>query len=134
MSVVLSSGFAPACPHETGCITCGDVAAAMVVVEADREPGLARCAAEDGAEELVETDLSRPGSAGRPPPRTRRHGHSALDRERARVKYVDEYATPSSAALAAQVHALAEPGRRCSARCGVAPADSSAGQTTYRPV
>ena len=36
----------------------------MVVVEADREPGLARCAAEDGAEELVETDLVGPVRPG----------------------------------------------------------------------
>lgn len=46
---------APSCEARDGCITCGDVAVPLVVV--DRAGPDARCRDESGAEELVATDL-----------------------------------------------------------------------------
>jgi hydrogenase maturation factor len=42
------------------CITCGDIATAMIVVTVDAERGLALCEAEDGARETVEIALVSP--------------------------------------------------------------------------
>ncbi len=54
----------PRCDHTTGCITCGDEAIPMRVVEVDTERGLALC--EDGAAQrsAVETALVAPVAAG----------------------------------------------------------------------
>ena len=50
--------IAPTCDHEVGCITCGDTAVAMRVVEVDASSGLALCADDGGAAtETVETAL-----------------------------------------------------------------------------
>jgi hydrogenase maturation factor len=46
-----------ACDHDAGCITCGDTAVAMRVVELEDDPTLARCAATDGGHETVDTSL-----------------------------------------------------------------------------
>ena len=51
------SRLGPACDHEVGCITCGDTAVAMRVLEVDSVRLLALCADEDGGEETVETAL-----------------------------------------------------------------------------
>jgi hydrogenase maturation factor len=42
------------------CITCGDIAIAMVVVKVDAKRGLALCETEDGARETVEIALVSP--------------------------------------------------------------------------
>jgi hydrogenase maturation factor len=49
--------------HGDHCITCSDEGLPMRVVAID-EPGLARCAAGDGAETLVMTDLVEPVAVG----------------------------------------------------------------------
>jgi hydrogenase maturation factor len=52
------------CDHDTGCITCGDVAMALTVLRVDEERELALCATDDGQKETVETALvgrARPG-------------------------------------------------------------------------
>ncbi len=56
--------LAPHCDHTTGCITCGDEAIPMRVVEIDAERGLALC--EDGAanRSTVETALVEPVGTG----------------------------------------------------------------------
>ncbi len=46
-----------ACDHTSGCITCGDEAVAMQVLETDDERGLALCADERGRRETVEIAL-----------------------------------------------------------------------------
>jgi len=46
------------------CITCGDTAVVMLVVEVDLAEALATCAAADGGRQLVQTDLVGPVSAG----------------------------------------------------------------------
>ncbi|MGI8574343.1 MAG: HypC/HybG/HupF family hydrogenase formation chaperone [Egibacteraceae bacterium] len=51
-----------ACSIDDGCITCGDVAVALRVVEADAYD--ARCRDETGREEVVATDLVGPVAAG----------------------------------------------------------------------
>jgi hydrogenase maturation factor len=61
---LLSSAFGPACTHDSTCITCGDTAVAMQVVELQGDSGLARCRTEDGEEELVETELVAPVRPG----------------------------------------------------------------------
>ncbi|MBW3620864.1 MAG: hypothetical protein KY461_11510, partial [Actinobacteria bacterium] len=45
-------------PVEDACITCGDVAVVLTVVEVGAAD--ARCRADDGAEELVATELVEP--------------------------------------------------------------------------
>ena len=52
------------CDHTTGCITCGDEAIPMVVVEIDADRGLALCAAGDGGRSSVETALVEPVAEG----------------------------------------------------------------------
>ena len=49
--------------HE-GCLTCGDVAIALRVVEIDEGRGLALCAAADGRRESVEIALVAPVAPG----------------------------------------------------------------------
>ena len=46
-----------ACDAEHGCITCGDTALPMRVVDVDAAGALALCAGATGAEEEVATDL-----------------------------------------------------------------------------
>lgn len=58
------SSPAPACHHEEGCITCGDVAVALEVVEVDRADELAVCAAADGRRETVDLGLLPDVTAG----------------------------------------------------------------------
>jgi hydrogenase maturation factor len=53
-----------ACDHQTGCITCGDVAVALTVTRVDADRGLALCRDEDGAAETVETELVGPVAPG----------------------------------------------------------------------
>jgi hydrogenase assembly chaperone HypC/HupF len=48
---------APACDHDSTCITCGDTAVPMTVVAVDAERELALCANADGAKQTVETAL-----------------------------------------------------------------------------
>jgi hydrogenase maturation factor len=55
--------LAPACGSDH-CITCADDGVPMLVVEVDRERGLARCADETGALTSVETALVEPVAAG----------------------------------------------------------------------
>jgi hydrogenase maturation factor len=45
------------CDHDTGCITCGDVAVALTVLRVDEERELALCVADDGDKETVEVAL-----------------------------------------------------------------------------
>jgi hypothetical protein len=45
------------CDHESGCITCGDIAVSMTVLRADEQRRLALCAAAGGGRETVETEL-----------------------------------------------------------------------------
>ncbi len=52
------------CVADHGCITCGDVAIPMRVVEIDRERGLALCAAGGGERETVEIALVDPVETG----------------------------------------------------------------------
>ena len=54
---------APVCGSDH-CITCGDDGVPMLVVEVDRERGLAMCADETGALTSVETALVEPVAAG----------------------------------------------------------------------
>ena len=54
----------PQCDHTTGCITCGDEATQMKVLEVDDARGLALCAAPDDRRETVEIALAAPVSAG----------------------------------------------------------------------
>ncbi|MFN8215509.1 MAG: HypC/HybG/HupF family hydrogenase formation chaperone [Solirubrobacterales bacterium] len=51
------------CEHEAGCVTCGDEAVAMEVLEVDEARGLALCAAA-GNRSTVETALVAPVAAG----------------------------------------------------------------------
>ena len=53
---------APSCPAEPGCITCGDVAVALIVVS--ETGGDARCRDGTGREELVATELVGPVAPG----------------------------------------------------------------------
>ena len=52
----------PAC--EPGCITCGDVAVPLRVVEVDERRELALCEDEQGRRETVEIALVRPVTRG----------------------------------------------------------------------
>jgi hydrogenase maturation factor len=45
------------CDHTSGCITCGDEAVAMQVLQTDAARGLALCADEHGRRETVEIAL-----------------------------------------------------------------------------
>ena len=57
------------------CITCGDIATAMIVLKVDADRGLALCEAEDGARETVEIALVDPV---RPADRLLVHAGTAL--------------------------------------------------------
>lgn len=50
--------------EEDGCITCGDVALPLTVVEIDEPRGLALCEDQQGRRETVETALVPPVAAG----------------------------------------------------------------------
>lgn len=52
------------CDHTTGCITCGDEAIPMEVLNVDPERGLALCADDDAARSTVETALVEPVRRG----------------------------------------------------------------------
>jgi hydrogenase maturation factor len=52
------------CYPESGCITCGDEAVAMVVHRVDAGRGLALCEDPDGARSSVEIALVEPVTAG----------------------------------------------------------------------
>ncbi len=52
----------PAC--QPGCITCGDVAVPLQVLEVDRERELALCQDREGRRETVEIALVAPVAAG----------------------------------------------------------------------
>jgi hydrogenase maturation factor len=55
----------PAChPHDAGCITCGDHAVAMRIVELEADTGLALCVDEDGRSETVDLGLVAPVPLG----------------------------------------------------------------------
>jgi hydrogenase maturation factor len=54
----------PACDHEAGCITCGDVAVAMRVVAVDEGRALALCADAEDRRETVEIALVGAVGAG----------------------------------------------------------------------
>jgi hypothetical protein len=54
------------CDHDTGCITCGDVALELTVLKVDSDRELALCATGEGERETVQTGLVgvvRPGDA-----------------------------------------------------------------------
>jgi len=51
---------AASCHHQAGCITCGDEATPMKVLDIDAERALALCAAEDGEHHSVEVALVSP--------------------------------------------------------------------------
>jgi hydrogenase maturation factor len=59
----VSDAALPSCDH-AGCITCGDEAVAMRVVELDGDEGLALCADELGREQTVEVALVAGVTAG----------------------------------------------------------------------
>lgn len=50
-------GAVPTCDYDAGCITCGDIAVAMRVVDVDGDRGLALCADATDRRETVETAL-----------------------------------------------------------------------------
>jgi hydrogenase maturation factor len=54
----------PQCDHTTGCITCGDEAIQMKVLEVDESRGLALCADEQDRRETVEVALVDPVTPG----------------------------------------------------------------------
>ncbi len=53
----VAAELAPSCDHEVGCITCGDTAVPLRVVEVEDDPTLALCVDADGGRETVETSL-----------------------------------------------------------------------------
>lgn len=53
-----------ACDLHDGCITCGDSAVPMEVVQVDEARGLALCTTADGAHETVEVALVGPVAPG----------------------------------------------------------------------
>ncbi|MEZ5076732.1 MAG: HypC/HybG/HupF family hydrogenase formation chaperone [Solirubrobacterales bacterium] len=57
-------GSTPHCDHTTGCVTCGDEATEMTVLDLDPERGLALCTDAEGARSSVETALVEPVAAG----------------------------------------------------------------------
>jgi hydrogenase maturation factor len=52
------------CDHGSGCITCGDEAIEMRVLDVDGARGLALCASDEGERSSVETALVEPVSTG----------------------------------------------------------------------
>jgi hydrogenase maturation factor len=56
--------LAPHCDHSPGCITCGDEAVEMRVLNVDAARGLALCANDDGERSSVEIALVDPVGAG----------------------------------------------------------------------
>ena len=59
-----AADLAQGCDHEVGCITCGDTAVELRVIEDDAPRGLALCADAEGREQLVETALVGPLERG----------------------------------------------------------------------
>jgi hydrogenase maturation factor len=57
-------GPSPRCEHTEGCITCGDEAVEMRVLQIDRERELALCADPDGERSSVEIALVLPVAGG----------------------------------------------------------------------
>ncbi len=53
----VAADLVTSCDHQVGCITCGDTALPLRVVEVDDDPTLAICADADGGRETVETSL-----------------------------------------------------------------------------
>jgi hydrogenase maturation factor len=72
------TGPAPYCDHDSGCITCGDVAVSMRVLEVDDATALAVCADDDDRTETV--DLGIVGAVT-PGDRLLVHAGTALTRE-----------------------------------------------------
>lgn len=68
-------GLRPDPGHAEACITCGDVAVVLTVVEVDG--GDARCRADDGGDEVVAVDLIDPVAPG---DRVLVHARVALER------------------------------------------------------
>ena len=62
--MTLGPDLAPRCVPEHGCITCGDVALPLRVVEVDERTGLAVCEDEQGRRETVEVALVGPVAPG----------------------------------------------------------------------
>jgi hydrogenase maturation factor len=58
------AGLSPHCARDEHCITCGDTAVSMRVIEVDERAGLAVCADGDGGRETVETALVGPLAPG----------------------------------------------------------------------
>ena len=56
--------LAPHCDHSSGCITCGDEAVEMHVLDVDSARGLALCATGDGERSSVEIALVDAVGAG----------------------------------------------------------------------
>jgi hydrogenase maturation factor len=54
----------PSCEHTSGCVTCGDEAVPMEVLEVDEALGLALCADPGDAHSTVETALVAPVARG----------------------------------------------------------------------
>jgi hydrogenase assembly chaperone HypC/HupF len=52
------------CDHDSGCITCGDVAVPLTVLRVDEERELALCSTDAGEKETVETALVGPVEPG----------------------------------------------------------------------
>lgn len=58
------AALAPACDHTVGCITCGDEAVPMFVLQVDEQRGLALCADDRERKETVEIALVAPVAPG----------------------------------------------------------------------
>lgn len=56
--------LAPHCNHASGCITCGDEATEMRVLDVDADRGLALCTNGEGERSSVEIALVGPVSGG----------------------------------------------------------------------
>lgn len=57
-------GHVPHCDHTTGCITCGDEAIPMEVLDVDADRGLALCVGPERVRSSVETALVEPVEPG----------------------------------------------------------------------
>lgn len=57
MSAARQTDVATRCDHDSGCITCGDVAVRMRVLELDAVRGLAVCVDADGRRETVDVGI-----------------------------------------------------------------------------
>jgi hydrogenase maturation factor len=56
----MTDGLFPSCDHTEGCITCGDEAVPLKVLQIDADRELALCEAEDGDRSTVEIALVQP--------------------------------------------------------------------------